>query len=148
MSSFIGDDYTFGLSALVTVSYQLFFFFIAAYFKFDKVTDLSGGSNFVIVAALVYLLGSLPSPTIRQSVVFGLVVAWGIRLSGFLFYRILVFWIFQMLWVWVVCLPLGILNSPAGDDKNIYVGDYVGFVMAFIGIIIEALADQSKFNFK
>jgi hypothetical protein len=56
---------------------------------------------------------------------------WGLRLSGFLLFRILktgkddrfddkrddffkflAFWIFQMAWVWVVSLPVTILNSP------------------------------------
>lgn len=54
------------ISAGVTIAYQLFFFFIAAYFKFDTVTDLAGGSNFVLLAVLIFLLYCIPIPSTRQ----------------------------------------------------------------------------------
>ena len=38
----IFDPYYFGFSALITILYQLLFFIIAAWFKFDKVTDFAG----------------------------------------------------------------------------------------------------------
>jgi len=62
---------------------------------------------------------------------------WGARLSGFLLFRIiktgkddrfddkrdkffsfLGFWVFQMIWVWTVSLPVTILNSPNVTKHN------------------------------
>ena len=62
------------------------------------------------------------------------VILWGLRLSGYLFYRILMigedkrfdgmrenclkflgFWVFQMMWVWIVSLPVTFVN---GDDAD------------------------------
>ena len=161
-----GDSYCFALTAIITVFYQLFFFFIAAYFKFDKVTDLAGGSNFVILAVVSFAVECSSDPSSRQATITAIVIFWGLRLSSFLFYRILMisedhrfdemrgnplkflaFWIFQMLWVWEVCLPMVFLNSIE-DHRKINAGDVVGFVLSIMGIIIEASADQTKFNFK
>jgi hypothetical protein len=38
----VGDKNNFALTAIITAFYQLFFFVIAASYKFDKVTDLAG----------------------------------------------------------------------------------------------------------
>jgi len=82
------DPYYLGITALVTLGYQLTFFFITWTFKFDTVTDLAGGSNFVIIGLLTFFLGQ--TWHVRQIVLTMAVTIWGIRLSGFLFYRILV----------------------------------------------------------
>jgi steroid 5-alpha reductase family enzyme len=83
-----GDPYFLGVTAAVTVGYQMLFFLVTAACKFDTVTDLAGGTNFVILALLTLFL---PPRTLftRQWVLSALVVAWGLRLSGFLFFRIL-----------------------------------------------------------
>ena len=117
-----GDNYQYALCALITVGYQLFFYAIAATLKFDKVTDLAGGPNFVVLDILTMLLAPSSSPL--QIAVNVLVIAWGTRLSLFLFYRIVMigednrfdtmrddpikflgFWIFQILWVYIISLP-------------------------------------------
>jgi len=53
------DEYFLAVTALVTVVFQLFFFFIAAGCKFDLLTDLAGGSNFFVLALLTLLLGQV-----------------------------------------------------------------------------------------
>lgn len=156
------------ITCLVTIFYQLFFFFIAAYYKFDKVTDLAGGSNFVILAIIIFCVYATPDPSHRQIANTVLVLAWGIRLSAFLLYRVIVFesdgrfdgtredfckflafWVFQMFWVWVVSTPLTYVNSSGQDVRpNLNGGDIIGLLLACIGLIIEASADQTKFNFK
>lgn len=93
---------------------------------------------------------------------------WGIRLTGYLFYRILkigedkrfddrrdnilkfaVFWIFQALWVFTVSLPVIYINAPvAVKSTSLVTTDYVGIVVFAIGLIIEAVADQQKFNYR
>jgi steroid 5-alpha reductase family enzyme len=82
----------------------------------DKVTDLAGGSNFVALSIITWMSGGNLSSL--HCAINALVLIWGIRLSGYLFYRIikidedkrfdgtrenplkfLGFWIFQMIWV-------------------------------------------------
>jgi steroid 5-alpha reductase family enzyme len=99
------------------------------------------------------------------------VMVWGIRLSGFLLFRIiktgkddrfddkrnqffkfLGFWVFQMIWVWAVSLPVTILNSPnvsyaPNGGGTIYFNaptDIIGVVFFAIGFLVEAVADIQK----
>lgn len=72
-----------------------------------------------------------------------------------------VFWIFQFLWVllqiidlsflsfkvWLVSLPVIYVNSQSSGPSLNY-SDIVGLVLATIGLLIEAIADQTKYNFK
>ena len=160
----IFDSKYLGITALVTLGYQLTFFFITWTFKFDTVTDLAGGSNFVLVALLALFLKQ--TFYIRQLVLTSAVVIWGTRLSGFLFYRIIVwgedrrfdehrknfgqlaaFWTFQFLWVWVVTLPVTLVNSNP-NDFALGLLDYIGWTMWALGFAFEAVADQQKFYFK
>ena len=98
-----------------------------------------------------------------------MVLLWGIRLTGYLFYRILkigedkrfddrrenllkfaAFWIFQALWVFTVSLPVVFINAPYGGSMNepLKATDYVGIVIFALGLIIEAVADQQKFMYR
>lgn len=99
-----------------------------------------------------------------------LVLCWGIRLSGYLFYRILkigedkrfddkrdnflkfaAFWIFQAIWVFTVSLPVMYINSPYASrlpKDSLVISDYIGIALFAIGLIIEAVADQQKFNYR
>lgn len=137
--------------------------------KIDKVTDFAGGTNFVVLAVLVFALAG--THTTRQCVATACVVAWGVRLSGYLLYRIcvigedkrfdgtrenclafLVFWVFQMVWVWTVSLPVTFLNAttnplvalatPFGSAR-----DVVGCALFGVGLAVEAVSDQQKFAF-
>jgi steroid 5-alpha reductase family enzyme len=58
-----------------------------------------------------------------------------------------VFWIFQMFWVWIVSMPISLMNDVGGHQHLNY-ADVIGIVMAVIGLITETIADQTKFNFK
>ena len=99
------------------------------------------------------------------------VILWGIRLSGFLLFRILKtgkddrfddmrdhffkflgFWVLQMLWVWITSLPVTALNSPnvsyplnsSGSSDFNAATDIVGVIFFAVGFIIEAVADVQK----
>jgi steroid 5-alpha reductase family enzyme len=99
------------------------------------------------------------------------VILWGIRLSGFLFFRILTtgkddrfddmrhhffkflgFWVLQILWVWTVSLPVTILNSPnisyspqgGGTSDFNSPTDIIGVILFAIGFLVEAIADVQK----
>ena len=98
------------------------------------------------------------------------VIVWGLRLSGYLLYRIIkigeddrfddkrsdpvrfaIFWIFQAVWVFTVSLPVIFINAPssASPDYNDYTPmDIVGFILFAIGLLCEAVSDQQKFNFR
>lgn len=161
------------ITAGVTVGYQLFFFFIAAYFKFDKVTDFAGGTNFVVLALITFVGNGRAGDggtnrSTRQWVDTLLVLAWGTRLSAFLLYRILktkedhrfdgiredlikfgAFWVFQMIWVWIVSLPITYLNSI--DDSaaaRVSAADIAGWALAAGGLVLESVADMEKFSFR
>nr|XP_019704998.1 uncharacterized protein LOC105041301 isoform X2 [Elaeis guineensis] len=61
--------------------------------------------------------------------------------------KLAVFWIFQAVWVWTVSLPLTIVNA---SDRNPSVKpqDIIGWIMWFVGLSVEATADQQKLSFK
>eukprot|EP00250_Pteridium_aquilinum_P008647 c18100_g1_i1 orf=874-1854(-) len=161
---FVLDDNYLGITAIVTVLYQSSFFVIAAGFKFDKVTDFAGSTNFVILALLMAILHN--TWHFRQIVLTAFVVIWGSRLAIFLLLRILqwgedrrfddkredllkfaVFWILQAIWVWTVSLPVTIVNA---SDRNpdIQAADVIGWILWFVGFVFEAVADQQKLTFK
>jgi steroid 5-alpha reductase family enzyme len=110
----------------------------------------------------------------RNIIVSLFVMIWGLRLSGFLLFRILKtgkddrfddkrdyffkflgFWVFQMVWVWTVSLPVTILNSPNvsygpyGGGSNAFGAptDIIGVVFFAVGFLVEAIADVQKVCF-
>ncbi|OAE23587.1 hypothetical protein AXG93_4316s1180 [Marchantia polymorpha subsp. ruderalis] len=148
------------ITACVTVLYQFLFFVVAAGFKFDKVTDFAGTTNFVVLAILTFVLRG--AYYFRQVVLTTFVLVWGLRLGLFLLLRILnwgedkrfddkrnnlckfaLFWVFQAIWVWTVSLPVTIVNS-SGRNPGIQAQDIVGWVMFAVGVIVEAVADQTS----
>ncbi|KAK4997441.1 hypothetical protein LTR66_003136 [Elasticomyces elasticus] len=163
------DDYYLAITLLITVVYQLFFFCIAFGFKFDKVTDFAGGTNFVLLAIITLALSGTHHA--RQIVASLFIMVWGARLSAFLLFRILKtgkddrfddkrdkffaflgFWIFQMLWVWTVSLPVTILNSPNvtrfHQPRFGRATDIIGVIGFAIGMIFESVSDVQKYRFK
>lgn len=109
----------------------------------------------------------------RQIIITVLVVLWGVRLAGYLLYRIikigedkrfdetrrnpikfLAFWILQIIWVWVVSLPVLFVNSPTAPRprySEVSLRDItvvVGAVLFLAFLILEAVSDQIKFNFR
>lgn len=158
------DERFLAITAIVTVLYQLAFFVVSYACKFDKVTDFAGGTNFLVLALLTFFLSATYYP--RQIVVTALVVAWAIRLAGFLLYRILLwgqdrrfddmreslprlafFWLLQAVWVWTVSLPVTVLNA---SDRNPSLGaaDYIAWTLIVTGLLLETVADFQKLFFK
>ena len=96
---------------------------------------------------------------------------WGARLSGFLLFRIiktgkddrfddkrdkffsfLGFWVFQMIWVWTVSLPVTISNSPNVTrfaQPDFGTGrDIAGVIFFAVGFILESVSDVQKYIFR
>ncbi|KAK1287304.1 hypothetical protein QJS10_CPB19g01826 [Acorus calamus] len=158
------DSHFLALTAIVTVCYQFTFFIITALFKFDKVTDFAGSTNFIILGVLTLVVKGTWHA--RQVILTSFVVIWGLRLGIFLLMRILqwgedhrfdemrgnigklsVFWTFQAVWVWTVSLPVTVVNA---SDRNppIQPQEIVGWIIWVVGLIIESTADQQKLSFK
>lgn len=132
--------------------------------------DFAGGTNFVVLAIITLALSG-NQPHARQIIASLFIMLWGIRLSGFLLFRILKtgkddrfddkrdkffpflgFWIFQMIWVWTVSLPVTILNSP-NVTAYPFVGfgtgrDVVGIIGFVVGFVMESVGDVQKFQFR
>ncbi len=180
------DDYYLAITLLITIGYQLFFFSIAFSFKFDKLTglaavlfcssltneqllDFAGGTNFVVLGIITLAFNGQHNA--RQIVASLFIMIWGLRLSGFLLFRILktgkddrfddkrddffkflAFWVFQMVWVWVVSLPVTILNSPniqQYPQHDFGTGrDIAGIIIYAIGLAMETITDFQKYYFR
>jgi len=160
----VWDDRYLALSCLVTFAWQMFFYILAAVFKVDKFTDLCYGSNFAALALLTFFLNGSYYP--RQIFVTAAMTLWGIRLAGFLFYRILhighdkrfdgvrdnpikffIWFLFQFVVIWIVSLPFLILNSK---DSNVplQANDYVGWALFVIALVCESVGDHQKFTYR
>jgi steroid 5-alpha reductase family enzyme len=91
---------------------------------------------------------------------------WGVRLAGYLFYRILktkkderfngirehfwkfaMFWTFQTVLIFIIMLPI-IFSMADNSYRIITISSIVGFFIWAIGFITETIADQQKFSFR
>jgi len=162
------DTNNLAVCAIVTVAMQFSFFLVACTCKFDKVTDFAGGTNFVVLAVLTFFLSG--TYQWRQVLLTVCVVLWGLRLSGYLLYRIIkigeddrfddkrsdpikfaAFWIFQAVWVFTVSLPVIFVNAPSSSSplfEDFTPMDIIGGILFVIGLLTEAISDQQKFSFR
>lgn len=157
----------FGVCAGITVGMQLLFFAIAFTYKFDKVTDLAGCTNFVILAFVV-CVWKYENVTPRQIVATSLVVASRLQLAVYLCYRVckrgrdsrfdemrskclqfLGFWILQMLWVYVVSAAIIYIDSTfVTPDPPLGGWDFAGWALFGAGFLLQVAADYQKNAFR
>jgi len=143
---------------------QTLFFLFAAFYQTDKLTDLSYGLTFILAAA--YLLISQKNFFLPQLLLMLMISLWGLRLSIYLFIRILKikkdkrfdkirhrffkfarFWLFQAISVWLISLPtIIVLSSSQKKPLNLLM--VLGLFIWLGGLIIETIADYQKFIFK
>ena len=149
---------TLGISLLI----QAVFFTFAATLKTDKVTDLSYGLSFVLIAMALLLRGD---PGHRPQLALALmVIAWGLRLAGYLLFRIihmgrdkrfdgvrenvlrfLRFWVFQGIAVWIIMLPVIVWFHRPGEWHVLMTA---GAIVWAAGFVMETIADAQKFAAK
>ena len=146
----------------ICLAIQAVFFAFAATLKTDKVTDLSYGLTFVIVALVLLLQGSATDAP--QLAVTLMVALWGVRLAGYLFFRIFQmgrdkrfdgvrenflrffrFWFFQGVAVWVIMLPVIVWFRNPGPWNPLMTA---GVMVWAAGFVIETVADAQKFAAK
>jgi steroid 5-alpha reductase family enzyme len=158
------DTYNLLSAALLALGIQALFFFFAALFKTDKVTDLSYSLSFILMAVL--LAAGRKNLFFLQLLLTAMIAVWGLRLGGYLLIRILqmkrdarfdgirenlpkfaAFWILQAVTVWVVMLPatlfLSLEQAPAQSPAV-----WIGALVWLAGLVIETLADAQKFRFR
>lgn len=132
-------------------------------------SDFAGGTNFVVLAIITLAFSGHHNA--RQIVTSLFIMIWGARLSAFLLFRILKtgkddrfddkrdnffkflgFWVAQMFWVWIISLPVTILNSPKvtryPQPAFSTASDIAGVILYAIGIIMESVSDNQKYLFK
>lgn len=148
---------------LISFAIQLVFYLIAATLKTDKFTDLAYGSTFVIIT--VYLINTNPQ-NLYTLAISSLIIVWGIRLSSYLFLRIinigrdkrfdgirekplafLQFWILQAASIVIIISPLSVIIHSPNTDPNILFY-FLGLFIWICGFSIESIADYQKNIFK
>jgi len=164
------DDKYFLFNLLITVGLQAIGFVISAITKSEKLFDLFGGLNFIVIAIMTMILkGSYNRRTIACVVVVCVSRLW---LAGFLAYRalirkgdarfenvrqsaiaLLLSFTYQIVWVYTVSSPvIFILGSGNGtgnhDLSDMVASDWVGMSLAAMGAVLEIVADVQKYRFR
>jgi len=152
-------------AAIVDFGIQIVGWALAVTLKSEKFYDLLGS-----VAYLAVALGSLSYGGFyytRQLVMTTMVCVWTLRLGTFLVLRViktggdsrfntlkhqplnfLVAWVLQGVWVWIVSLPLLLLNSASTNPKLGAWTDVLGQLLWAVGFLVETTADFQKLAFK
>ena len=149
---------SFGLSLAI----NMILFLIAYFFQTDKLTDLSYSLCFLAINTYNFIFSDFE---VTDMIVFAIISLWALRLGSYLLFRINTigrdarfdgireklisffgFWIVQSISVFILCIPIIILY--AYDGYNINSVFILGVVISLMGLIIESIADQQKFNFK
>jgi steroid 5-alpha reductase family enzyme len=158
------DSYNLLTSGLIIVAIQIVFFIFASALKTDKVTDLSYSMTFVVMALILLFTGA--QYAVPQLLIALLITAWGLRLGGYLFLRIIRlkkddrfdgirenplsfagFWFLQAITIWLVLLPSTIVLSMQ-SALSVSVLTWVGAALWAIGFVIETVADAQKYRFR
>ncbi|CAN5688320.1 DUF1295 domain-containing protein [soil metagenome] len=147
---------------IVSVGINILMFLPAFKFKTDKLTDISYAVTFAVVAFAAY---SRSEQTLAHTVMLLAVLAWSLRLGGFLLIRInkmskdsrfdfmrdkffsfLQFWLLQGVSVFVVLVGSILVWQEA--DTTVTALSWFGLTIFAVGLVLEATADYQKFLFR
>jgi len=149
---------------IVTAAFQSLLFLVSHLAHTEKLVDLSASINFFMIAFIGLLWNSLYSS--RQVILSIFQMIWSLRLGLFLllrvikrggdsrfdkirndFWKFLGFWTIQILWIWLVSLPVIFVDAnKKGIEKGTNMIDYIGWCLWLIGFIIESMADYQKYS--
>mmetsp|Transcript_37941 Transcript_37941/g.60930 ORF Transcript_37941/g.60930 Transcript_37941/m.60930 type:complete len:276 (+) Transcript_37941:351-1178(+) len=120
--------------------------------------------NYIIVFVMTLVLNG--SGNVRGIVLTILVCISRAFLGGFLLFRVLtrkgdgrfdearenpckflIFWVFQILWVFLIASPVIYVNG-SGSDPDLGAVDYLGFAIVALGTIFQVVADLQKYSFR
>lgn len=158
------DSWNLLSTLIISLGVQSIFFAFAALLRSDVFTDITYSLTFALLTLLM-LLGAGDLQPVRI-VIAALILAWSLRLGGYLLVRILrtkrdvrfdgirenplrfgTFWFFQGLTVWLVLLPATLALSRAGEWSFSWTTVTGGLVWA-LGFGIETIADYQKYRFR
>lgn len=165
-SYYVLDEHYLALSALITIGIQFICFLLCWFLKFDTITDFSAATNFVIIMVLSLVLsGDYKTRAVVNTtmactsrIFLALLLLFRVCKRGKdsrfdeaheVLARMIVFWVFQAAWVFVVSLPVLYINGDrAGASVDSGVADYVGWALWGIGFISEVWSDLVKLHFR
>ncbi len=161
------DTHTILLTTGIIATCVFLLWLISVRMKDASIADIWWGTGFAVIAWTTWITSV--EPTFRLTLITVIMTVWGIRLSTYLARRNLGhgedrryqamrgdsphFWWMSLFKVFflqgglqiVVALPV---FAAAASQTSLNVWDVVGTVIAFIGIVIEALADLQLKQFK
>jgi len=169
-SLFEGGIYILNILAIYTIIVQWVVYLHAGGFfgneRTEKYYDLTGSLTFITTLALsLYVFkGQI---TMRHKILSSLVAVWSVRLGLFLFLRIhnnngidsrfsvikesksrfLMSWTLQGTWVFIMLLPVLILNQNS-VVQNFGLLDNIGILFWVVGFLFEVIADYQKSDFR
>lgn len=151
------------IALFVALAINLVMFLIAFRFQSDKLTDASYAITFAVIALWAFVRS--PHNWLHV-VLLIMVLAWALRLGGFLLYRILhtgrdtrfddmrrSFWRFGKFWLgqavaaWVLLLPY-IFTSGTTATPQLSALSLLGVAVWLVGFVCESIADLQKLRFK
>lgn len=149
-------------TAGITLLYQTIFCIYATVTHSETLTDFAGISNFLILALYTLPTPLSPRPLLASRITF----AWGLRLGGYLLFRILqwgsdnrfhtfrgkaskqiLFFGVQAVWVWLTALAVQLVNISKVQPPLASL-DVIGASLSIVGILVEAVSDVQKFRHK
>lgn len=159
------DDHYLAITFICVFALNIGSFTISYTCGTDKLTDFIGSFSFILCALLSLCANGLY--TQRQLAVTILTLIARFELAGYLFYRVLkrgrderfdairgnffaflVFWIFQIIWSWGVCLPVIYVNAERVDPPFGESRDIAGIVIFTVCFLIQVIADFQKDAFR
>lgn len=116
-------------------------FTFSAIFKTEKFFDLTGSISFFLIATASLTVGGLlHERQVGKDSRFDGVRNDPVQLFGF--------WNVQAIWVYIVSLPVMLVNLSSQNSPWVTPTDFIGISVWGVGFFVEALADFQKYTFK